>query len=138
MLIHKFSGMSQHHTVQVNILPACQISVKASAKLDQRCNGSFCRHRTLIWLQNSADRLEQRGFSGAIRTDQPPGLSLFYLQRNILQCKKLLKHQLVFHQFDRVFLQIVDLLARQIKTYRHTINVYYIVVHFFSFIRCTK
>ena len=45
----------------------------------------------------------------------------------------------MLHQLDRIFLQIVDLLTRQIKTYRHLIDVYYIIAHFFSFIiRCTE
>ena len=140
MLLHKLFRMSQHTAVEEDILTGCQFLVKTGTQFDQRCHRAVNGDAALIGRQNTADSLEHRGLAGTIGADQAPGLACMDLKTHILDCKKLLEHQLLLKQFDEVLFQVIYFLIGKIETDRYMIHIdhYPFFVHRNSPIKYTE
>src|SRR5207302_1891981 len=74
--------------LQVDVLAAGHILVKASGDLDERAGAADDRTRPARWLENPVQQLEDRRFAGAVVADDPERFARSDFEAHVLDGPK--------------------------------------------------
>ena len=88
--IDLLSFHSEDGSVQINILPPGQFSVKPSSYFEHTGNPSLYADGSFGGCRHTCQQFKQRRFSGTICTDHTDPFSSVHIKGNIFQCIKTL------------------------------------------------
>jgi len=74
---------AQHGRIEVNVLPAGQVRMETSAKLQQRAYATTNHHPSRIGSENSGHQFQDGAFTTSIPADDAQGLSWEHLKTDI-------------------------------------------------------
>ena len=103
--IHESPGVAEERAAQVGVLPHRHVSVKTRCKLQECCDIALDLHGAERRDHDSGDRLEQRGFPGAVAADDAEHVAALQCERDVLVRPELLDMIIVSQLPDHGLLQ---------------------------------
>src|SRR3954471_21089037 len=89
------AGHAHHRALQVDVLPAGQVGMKAGGHFDQRADAPGDRDLAAGRAQDAGQQLEQRRLAGAVGADDADRLAGLDVERDVAQRPQFLLAQLV-------------------------------------------
>ena len=137
MLVHICLRKAEHRAVKINIFPCRQFKIKAGAKLNQRRYNAPCHDRALCRCKYSGNDLKQGRFARAVQTDDTENVAFFNVQTDIIECNKVLKHELALYELQKIFLKALKPFLAHVEMHFYIFKFNRIIVgHRYSSVTC--
>ena len=122
MLHHIVPVVAKHRAVQENVFPRGQIHVKTGAQLDHGGNFTVDGNAAAGGVHHAGNHFQHGAFAAAVAPNQRQGFAALHAERNMFQCVKFVKKQLVGQQFYGVFFQGLSFFLRKVKAHGNVID----------------
>ncbi len=122
VLVDELLGVAQKRAVEIDVLTGRELHVKTGAQLDERRDVAAHDAFALAGFQHAGNHLEHGGLARAVGAHKAHDVAAAYLEADVLERAELLEEQLVFHELDEVFLEVVELLGGHVENHGDVVD----------------